>query len=127
MSVDLAGTHARLETINQLLAGDGKLRLNNTRVSQLEDLKITAEVELAGLAAQKKALAELIAMGEKRSKLSNEGKSVSVGVQNLRSGIRQFTSEISTLGQAFEMLAPLPLLEDQVIIRPIKWTSGEGH
>ena len=69
IAVDQAGVEARLRACKKILDASGdNLRL----VEQVETVKITAEIELAGLTAKQETLNQIIDSGQRRAELIRE-------------------------------------------------------
>src|SRR5690606_32324191 len=81
LSVEEAGLRARIEAVVKLIdrARDSNRGRGGTggerdieRLSRLEDIKVAAEIDIAGVAARGKMLDELIDSGRKRRELDRE-------------------------------------------------------
>jgi hypothetical protein len=114
LEVDLAGVRARVEACEALLNRGG---LTNSRKEQVENLKVAAEIELAGLAARQKTLDFIINQGDKGLALASKDKSV----KSQESNIRRFEGYVADTQRRMDMYGPFRLVDDKVVIRPIKW------
>ena len=123
ISVDLAGVRARITACTKILAGNDQLR--PSQIEQVEQIKITAEIELVGLEARKAAIDSIVGKAAERRDLWNElteararGFSVRNRIQSAQSRVDQFES----LRGQYE---PLPIKGGAISIHPIKWISPE--
>jgi hypothetical protein len=128
LDVDLAGQRARIRAVEQVLervkAQVGNLSEAARRIEQLEDTKITAEIEVAGLAARQSALDELVKEGNQRSQLKST-------IDQKRAELAGINERLPSAEQALEALmsvvkayATLHELRDgKVMIHPIEWTQ----
>jgi len=121
LEVDLAGVRARIE------AADKLLRTGNPKPStrdQIMNLKIAAEIELAGLVAQQKAVTHLIELGEQRLAREAELGRQRMQVARKRNAVREFKHSVETYDNLIKtFLRPLELVDDRVTICPVKWGS----
>lgn len=125
ISVDLAGIQARTDACNKILGGATGKRLTPSRVEQIEMLKITAEIELVGLAAKKAAIEEIVDKGRRRVELLGEVKAARTKVarsESLVSGTERLITEYETARQEY---MPLPIQDGKVTIHPLKWEPAE--
>jgi hypothetical protein len=129
LDVDLAGTHARVDAANELLAQSSGVsgKAKPSRIEQIEGLKIVAEIELAGLVARKKKLAGLIAAGRARTTLEDELSKAKKEVAHINSRIHAYERIIAMCAKCMEALAPFELVDDTVLIRPLRWESRESR
>jgi hypothetical protein len=118
ISVDMQGVKARIDACNKILAGVPR---PSRRSEQLETLKITAEIELVGLAARKEALEKIVEKGQERKELSGKraqthsrARSLEVEISMMLDGIRDYEAEL-------KKCMPYPVEGAKVVIRRIKW------
>jgi len=122
LEVDLAGARARIEAADRLLH-TGKTK-PSTRYDQIVNLKIAAEIELAGLVAQQKTVAHLIELGEQRAVLAAELKKQTDLVVHHRLQVRLLEAYVAGYDDLLKTyLRPLELIDDRVTICPVKWAS----
>ena len=121
--VDVAGVKARLAACDKLL--ERRPALDVGRRQRVEDVQITAEIELAGFQARKVILDELIKKVstkteylERRSELSQTG-------TRLLHEIDGDQRDIASVDAEIERFAPLPLVDDQITIQPLQWKLPE--
>lgn len=120
LEVDLAGVKARIEACETIL---NRGTLSNTRRDQVENVKIAAEIELAGLAARQKTLDTIIDQAQKSLDLSSKLKRAFANVDQLQRSVRSLESHIATHTDIMKELGPFRLVDDKVVIRPIKWEA----
>jgi hypothetical protein len=129
LEVELAGIRARIETAEEILAKLKELqkaagRPADARILKVEDLKITAEIDLAGLAARRKALDLLIEEGNKRAELNMRRNEQLGQVEKLRRRLDEEERGFGGLQDVMERYSQLYSLEDdKVVVRPIQWTE----
>lgn len=146
LDVELAGIRARIETAEEILAklrkpqggargnyggggrgdygGDIPPSPADARILKVEDLKITAEIDLAGLAARRKVLDQLIEDGIKRADLNSRRFAQSNAVRELQDRLDKEQRGFGGLQDVMERYSKLySLKNDKVVIRPIKWTE----
>ncbi|MHC4178717.1 MAG: hypothetical protein ACYSWU_14495 [Planctomycetota bacterium] len=124
ISVEMQGVKARIDACNKILGGAGR-RLTPPRVEQLETIKITAEIELVGLAARKKALEEIVKQGRERKEVSAKRVHAQLRVSSLGGEISHVSSGIAHYKAELKKCAPYPFAEEKVVIRRIKWVPPE--
>jgi hypothetical protein len=119
LEVDLAGVRAKLETCEKLLQ---KLPRDADRRKQIEDAKVSAEIELSGFEARRAKSAEFITKLKDRNTIaaSLAQASTDVVVQSNQHGnqltkVRDIDAELAAFG-------PVRILEDRVTIHPLEWT-----
>jgi hypothetical protein len=122
LDVDLAGSHARVGAANKILASGG---LIPARKAQVEGLKIAAEIELVGLVARRKALANLIAAGKARVTINREVANATRERSALNSRVETCRRGSQRYAQDFQALAPFELVDGIVLLRPLRWESAE--
>ena len=121
LDVEVAGVRARIRAVEKLR----KDRENNPSVGKkLDDIKMTSEIDLAGLAARKEALTEVIKLGEQRAALENKSKQLGHAFDAAQSRLVSTQKRLDRHRPALESAETLHLLhEGEVTIRPIKWTK----
>ena len=124
ISVDMQGVKARIDACNKILGGAAR-RLTPSLVEQLETIKLTAEIELVGLAARREALEEIVKKGrEVRAAYRSRDVAKSQVLRQERElpdvldGIAHYEAEL-------KKCMPLPLEDGKVTIRRIKWVPPE--
>ncbi|MGI8982683.1 MAG: hypothetical protein ACR2FY_25905 [Pirellulaceae bacterium] len=120
LDVDLAGVKARIATCEKLLAQPA---LKPERRSQIEDVKVTAEIESSGFEARRAKSEEFIgkvkALIDLRSKLSKLEFNRSVKLNE----IRACESQIHRIDEAIRAYVPLPLVDNKITVQPLEWTQ----
>lgn len=125
ISVDMQGVKARIAACNKILGGGTERRLTPSRVEQLETLKITAEIELVGLAARKEALEDLVNKGRERRKVFAKRVQARNRVGSLERGISQILEGITHYEAELKKCVPYPVQDGKVVIRRIKWVPPQ--
>jgi hypothetical protein len=119
LQVDLAGVKARVAACEQLLGA----RLTDSRKEQVENIKIAAEIELAGLAARQKTIDAIIGEGQRVHELRDQRQRAVAKVNSLQQTIRSAEQTIADYTQTIQTYGPFRLVDDKVVIRPIKWEA----
>ena len=122
IAVDLAGINARIGACQKLLTRPG---VPVNRLEQVETVKITAEVELVGLAARKAMIENLIDKEQQRVKVAteaNDGKERVIGWERRLIEAERLLAEYQTAidqRMAFGKIG-------KVLIYPIRWDAKIG-
>lgn len=119
LAVDLAGTKARIQAADKLLSD--RRPLSETRIDRIENVKITAEIELAGLSGRQKTLNEMIEQAEQRLELVGKMRDASVQIRRAEVKKSEVNKRIRIFNEAVELFGPLPLHEGKIVIQPIQW------
>jgi hypothetical protein len=124
LKVELAGIKARINTISEKLTNLDKpgQAPRGRRYDQLVDLKVTAEIDLASLAAEQEVLDELLdgqrRLGELNSKRPR--------LKALRERMEGLERNLSICDALLADLIPFQLVNDTIVIRPVKFVvAGE--
>ncbi len=131
VEVDLAGVKERIKACETKLRGDP---LPPSLIGQLYELKITAEVELAGLEARRTALKEIVDSGVERvaiekqlleltdtSTTSARSSTPKGRIPNSEYFIARYKTTIARHEELISLLAPFPIENNTVTIAPVKW------
>ena len=127
LDVDLAGIRARIDAAEEIIAKlKGQPRETLRRIEQLEDIKITAEIDLAGLAARRKVLDQMINDGKKREDLAYKLVQSRDALNDLERSERRITSELQEYRDAFIVYSEklFALKDHKIVIRPIQWIGN---
>jgi hypothetical protein len=125
LAVDLAGVKARIEACQRLLGGRPE-NLGATRRDQVESLKVAAEIELVGLDAKRQEIDRLIKGAEGRRALQDRVNSAGGKIGDLTRQMAQDQPKIDFWAANRAYDEPLPVLDNKVTIRRIKWESPPG-
>jgi hypothetical protein len=133
LDVDLAGIRARIDAAEEIIAriggegGRGPEGGIRRRIEQLEDIKVTAEIDLAGLAARRKVLDEMIQAGKDREALVAKRNDSHKAVDMLDSNIDQLQSKLQNYRNTLTTYSKslFALKDNKIVIHPIKWTGTE--
>lgn len=117
LKVELAGIEARLSAIDGKLAKLDR-RDQESLYSRLVELKVSADVDLASLAAQQKAIDQLIDGQRRLVELAvlrkKELEPLEVRERHGASGVKRCDDILSDL-------VPFQLVDDTIVIRPVKF------
>ena len=120
LEVDLAGVKARIAACDRLLAG---ATLKPERRSQVEDVKVAAEIEFSGYEARLTKSNEFIGKVKTKVELLGKLSSVEVEQKRARSKIQSLEQQIKNIDAAIHAYAPLSLVDNKVTIQPLEWTQ----
>jgi chromosome segregation ATPase len=123
ISIDLVGINARIIACNKIL--EEREGLSAARTEQVETVKITAEIELVGLAAKKKAIETIIDKGQRRNTLSSQRSSAHRSVSHWKQEISHVAAGITHFETQLELCRPFPVQDGKIKIRRIKWEPAE--
>ena len=122
IAVDLAGVTARLEACGELLR---ETRPSSKR-DRVEELKVTGEIELVGLAAKKSAIDVLVKAATAREETLKKLSNAKASQKKHELNIRGYERKVAELQTAVEMSPPV--VKGDVTIRRIEWDPMEsGH
>jgi len=118
--VDKAGIKARINACNKIL--ERSKEIPASRVESIETVKITAEIELVGLAGKMSAITQIVQNGEKRLALNENKRSSTAVVDHLQSSdIPDCERTITVCTEQLKAWQECPIKQGKVIIRPVKW------
>ncbi len=120
LDVDLAGVKARIAACDRLLAGNA---LKLERRSQVEDLKVAAEIELSGFEARLSKSNEFIVKVKTKVELLSKSINADSQRKDASSRIRGLEREIKAIDAAIRTFAPLPLVDNKIVVQPLEWTQ----
>jgi hypothetical protein len=121
LMVELAGVKARVAAIEKRMKDlRPTLPANEQLNSKLVDLKVSADIDLASLAAQQKVLEELLDGQRKLSRVVQ----LSGQLDPYRSSIEQAKTWLPRCDEILADLTPFALVDDTVQIRPIQFHIG---
>lgn len=124
IEVDLAGIQARIDACNKLLAEPAAIPV--TRREQVETVKVSAEIELVGLAARKKAIERLVTNGRRRIELWAR-LSIALGeVSRWQGEVKQAEYPIEAAKLARDEKLPFAQVQGKVLVRRVKWVEPTG-
>jgi hypothetical protein len=121
LSVDLAGVKARIGAAAKILTQ--RNQLGTSRIEQVENIKITAEIELAGLVARQKTLDEIIQSARQRIEFKEKAQRAGEMVGSWKIAIRTLQSRVRNYEAMIQQYGPFQLPDGKVVIRPIQWTK----
>ena len=120
LDVDLAGVKARIAACERLLAQPA---LKAERRNQIEDIKVAAEIELSGFEARRTKSNEFIGKVKTKVDLLNKFSTAEVSLANAPITIGGLEEQIKTIDAAIRAYAPLPLVDNKVVVQPLEWTQ----
>jgi hypothetical protein len=123
ISVDLAGVRARIAACTKILTGRDQLR--PSQVEQVEQIKITAEIELAGLEARKAAIDQIVGKAADRRELSEKLAAARARAEVAEKRIDSAQISINLFESERHRYEPLTIEGGVIPIHPIKWISAE--
>ena len=121
IGADIKGVQARLVACEKILATHQGLR--SPRTTQVETLKITAEIELVGLVARKAALEEIVNKGQRRNELVTKKSRPSAQLRQKEKWVADAEKGVAHYEAQRLRVVPYPVKDGKVTIRRIKWES----
>jgi hypothetical protein len=118
--VDLAGIKARLNACEEMLINKS---MSVSRKEQVENTKIAAEIEFRGLEAKQDEIGQIIQGAQHRQKILSDNRSLNNSIQSLKSRINLINNCIKEIDDYQLGFQPLPVEDNNVAIRRIKWVS----
>ena len=120
LDVELAGVKARIATCEKFLA---QASLKTERRNQIEDLKVAAEIEFSGFEARRAKSEEIIGKVKTKTELLSKSSNANFYRETARKRIRDLEEQIRNLDAAIRAYAPLPLVDNKVVVQPLEWTQ----
>jgi hypothetical protein len=119
LDVDLAGVEARLS------ACDARLKTDVTpeQRTQLEGLKLSAEIDLAGCEARRVVLDKQLEQVTRRHQVAEDRSATSMLVQQRQNAASTTRRMLNELQQELDEYQPLPLVDGKVILQSVEWTQ----
>ncbi|NQT11136.1 MAG: hypothetical protein HQ582_00205 [Planctomycetes bacterium] len=119
ISVDLSGVRARIGACTKILAGRDDLR--PSQVEQVEQIKITAEIELVGLEARKSSIDHIVEKANQRRKLLSELANARVRVDSAERDVSRSQQRVEECESERQRFMPFPIRGGTASILPLKW------
>ena len=120
LDVELAGVKARIATCERFLAQPA---LKADRRNQIEDLKVAAEIEFSGFEARRSKSSEFIAKVKTAIDLTSKSSTADFSRKVALGETRQIEEQIKNVDAAIRAYAPLPLVDNKVVVQPLEWTQ----
>lgn len=119
LDVDVGGIKARLAACDERLKADPAPELR----AQLESLKLSAEIELAGCDARRVLTDKFVERITTRNRVAEELSKAQLIVNNSKISLKNIRYALFGELQLLDDYKPLSLVDGKVIIRPIEWTQ----
>ncbi len=120
IAVDMAAAKARIAECNRMLSRDDIKAHPVGR--QVESLKVTAEIELVGLAAKHDVTARLIAKSDAEYEVRLEFDRLKQSLEStLLKGPQWRTRQLGHFGTIIRSYQPFPVSDSQIPIHPVQW------
>jgi hypothetical protein len=125
LSIDQKGVTARIEACDKMLADLKQNQEQNTIANrqQPETAKVAAEIELVGLMAKHKEIDRIIQGVEKQREIVSKKTSAEQEISWKKQVVEQKNGIIELMKQYQLGYQPLPVENNKVTIRRIKWTT----
>jgi chromosome segregation ATPase len=120
LEVELAGVQARIATCEKFLA---RPNLKSERQNQLEDVKVAAEIELSGFEARRMKSEEFIRKVKTKNVLAANFDKATSAHSIAQNRIRELEQQIKNIDAAIHAYAPLPLVDNKIVVQPLEWTQ----
>lgn len=130
LDVDLAGIRARINAAEEIIRKLDDLSsrdVGRSRIEQLENIKVTAEIDLAGLAARRKVLDGMIQAGKDREALVAKRNEAHEGVDRMHANINLLQNKLQYSRNSLIVYSEklFSLKDNKIVIHPIKWAGTE--
>jgi hypothetical protein len=119
LAVDLAGVKARIDACQQMLAKERSA----ARMDQIETTRVNAEIELRGLNAKQAEIDCIIQGAQNRQKILSIRQQFPGAIERLKMVERDGLLAIKQIEDFQLGFQPLPVEDNKVTIRRIKWIS----
>lgn len=119
LDVDLAGVEARLSACDARLKAD----VTPEQRTQLEGLKLSAEIDLAGCEARRVVLDKHLEQVTRRYQAAADRSKTHMLVQQHQNAASSTRRMLNELKQELDEYQPLPLVDGKVILQPVEWTQ----
>ena len=86
-------------------------------------MKVSAEIELAGVAARQKTLDKIIEDGKQSTKLRPQIRKLKTKKSITDQSNKRISSMLEDYKTYFEVYAPFELKDGKIVVQPIKWTE----
>ena len=121
LDVELAGVKARVATCERFLAQQPAVKAE--RRNQIEDLKVTAEIELSGFEARRMKSEEFIGKVKTRIELGSKLSTAEFHLNSSRDAAESLEQQIKKMDARVYAYAPFPLVDNKITIQPLEWTQ----
>lgn len=119
--VDIVGVRARIQAAEKIRK---RYKDDMAVGKKLDDIKMAAEIDLAGLAASREALSEIIKRGEQSVHFENEGQRLREELDALAKRLRIARSHLERSREAVDSAESLFVpYQGEVTIYPIRWVQ----
>jgi hypothetical protein len=120
LEIELAGIKARIAGCDKVLAQPG---LDAERKKNVEDLKIAAEIELLAIDARRAKAAEILAKVKESTRVAIQHAQVNAMLRKSINDYKQAANQIAKIHEEMRWFAPLPLMEDKIIVQELEFTQ----
>lgn len=122
LAVELAGLDARIKACNAMLKDDVRVVVTHIRES-INDMKVKAEVDLAGTKEKLDRINGFIAEANESYALQSRIAQLKAARQTLQSQIKKDESRAEAYARLVSLYAPLQLKDEKITISPVEWTN----
>lgn len=121
--IALAGVKARLAAADRLLAAADKEGATQRRRDQLLETKLAAELDSADWEARQAKAMELVGKVKTRVELTTKLATAERQLPGVQQAARHYRDSALRLDQELRRHAPLPVVDQKILIRPIEWST----
>ena len=129
LSVDIAGTKARIEAIDRLQADDPAIRQGLRVPTRYDEFRIPAHLDLADFKARYQEVKRLLELAERREALMPEHNEAKKQVEEAESAEAKNEQAIVDYGKRAQsfLYEPLRVVHNTITVQPIEWEeTSEG-
>jgi hypothetical protein len=124
LEVELVGTQAKIAAAQKLLAAPaGKDEVSVAERAAVAAAKVDAEITLASIEARRAKLNELVSSVKSKTELTTKKAGLTRDLSALESRASQAIRIVEMLDSGIAHNAPFPVVDNQVVIQPVEWTS----
>jgi hypothetical protein len=124
LEVEQVGTQAKIEAAQKLLtAPAGKDDVAVAQRAAVAAAKVEAEIALASIEARRAKLNELVSSVKSKAELTTKNTGLTRELAALELRASQAIRSVEMLDSGIAHHAPFPVVDNQVVIQPVEWTS----
>jgi hypothetical protein len=119
LEIDLTGVKARIAACDKLM---NQPNIKIERREQIENAKIAAEIELSGFEARRAKSEEFIGKIKTKIDFTAHLDAAQAKWREARDALHHAENSLRTTDNVIRAFAPLPLVDNKVLIQPVEWT-----
>lgn len=120
LEIELAGVKARIAGCDKVLKEDG---IDAERWKKVQELKTAAEIELLVIEARQAKAAEFLTKVKEAGELAAKREQAQKKLKEATMNYYQVANQISRIHDEIRWFAPLPLVDDKIVVQELEWTQ----